>query len=80
MHLVPDTYLILENLQTPSFSLKMKQMMFLNFHDSIKFKKEHTHIYVNGKQIHLKLFQEWGREDRGEWWRGEFKYDIFDTL
>jgi hypothetical protein len=24
----------------------------------------------------LKLFQEWGREDKGERWRGEFKYDI----
>jgi hypothetical protein len=27
----------------------------------------------------LKLFQEWGG-DTGEWWRGEFKYDIFDIL
>jgi hypothetical protein len=22
----------------------------------------------------------WGGEDKGEWWRGEFKYDIFDIL
>jgi hypothetical protein len=27
-----------------------------------------------------KLFQEWGREDKGEQWRGEFKYDIIDKL
>jgi hypothetical protein len=20
------------------------------------------------------------RRDKGEWWRGKFKYDIFDTL
>jgi hypothetical protein len=28
----------------------------------------------------LKLFQEWGEGDKGEWWRSEFKYDIFDIL
>jgi hypothetical protein len=28
----------------------------------------------------LKLFLEWWRRDKEEWWRGEFKYDIFDTL
>jgi hypothetical protein len=21
-----------------------------------------------------------GEKDKGEWWRGEFKYDIFDIL
>jgi hypothetical protein len=21
-----------------------------------------------------------GGDNKGEWWRGEFKYDIFDTL
>jgi hypothetical protein len=24
----------------------------------------------------LKLFQAWGRGDKGEWWRGWFNYDI----
>jgi hypothetical protein len=28
----------------------------------------------------LELFHEWGRRDKGEEWRGEFKYDIVDTL
>jgi hypothetical protein len=28
----------------------------------------------------LKLFQEQGRRDKEEWWRGEFKYDIFDIM
>jgi hypothetical protein len=29
----------------------------------------------------MKLFQEWEeRRFKGEWWRGEFKYDIFDIL
>jgi hypothetical protein len=31
--------------------------------------------------MQLKLFQEWReKEDKGEWRRGEFKYDIFDKL
>jgi hypothetical protein len=28
----------------------------------------------------LKLFQKWGGRDKGEWRRGEFKYDIFDIF
>jgi hypothetical protein len=29
----------------------------------------------------LKLFQEWGRGDKGEQWRGnEFKDDVFDAF
>jgi hypothetical protein len=28
----------------------------------------------------LKLFQEWGRGDQGEWWRGKFDYDIFKNF
>jgi hypothetical protein len=31
------------------------------------------------KRYLMKLFQEWGG-NKGEWWRGEFKYDIFDLL
>jgi hypothetical protein len=28
----------------------------------------------------LKLFQEWGEGNEGEWEGDEFKYNIFDTL
>jgi hypothetical protein len=27
-------------------------------------------MYENGKWDLLKVFQEWGREDKGEWWKG----------
>jgi hypothetical protein len=34
-------------------------------------------MYENGKnETWLKLFQKWRWEDKGEWWRGEFNYDI----
>jgi hypothetical protein len=40
---------------------------------------------LNSRKSSLKLFQEWGGGgwkggDKGEWWRGEFKHDISDTL
>jgi hypothetical protein len=35
-------------------------------------------MYINGKMILLKLFQEWREENRE--WKSEFKNDIFDTL
>jgi hypothetical protein len=40
--------------------------------------KKCVHMYVNAKMI----FQESGagRGDEGEWQRGKFMYDIFDTL
>jgi hypothetical protein len=31
-------------------------------------KKYCVHKYINGKWDMLKLFPEWGREDKGEWW------------
>jgi hypothetical protein len=37
-------------------------------------------MYVNGKMIPVKLFQEWGSESKGERSRGEFNYDIFNIL
>jgi hypothetical protein len=40
----------------------------------------HTCI-VNGKMIPDETVPGMGGEgDKGEWWRGEFKYDIFDIL
>jgi hypothetical protein len=36
---------------------------------------------VNGKMIFVETIIDMRRErDEGEWWRGEFKYDIFDIL
>jgi hypothetical protein len=36
---------------------------------------------VNGKKMPGKIISRMGGgEDEGEWWRGEFKYDIFDIL
>jgi hypothetical protein len=38
-------------------------------------------MYVNGKMIFTENTPGMGgRGDKGEWWRGEFKYDIFDIL
>jgi hypothetical protein len=38
-----------------------------------------THIYKCKKYL-LKPFQEWGRGIKDIGGRGEFKYDLFDTL
>jgi hypothetical protein len=38
----------------------------------------HTHIYINAKTRNCSRNE--GRGDEGEQWRGEFNYDIFDTL
>jgi hypothetical protein len=38
-------------------------------------------MYVNGKMIPIETIPGMGRgRDKREWWRGEFKYDIFDVL
>jgi hypothetical protein len=38
-------------------------------------------MYVNGKMTPVETVLGMGaRRDKGEWWRGKFKYDIFDTL
>jgi hypothetical protein len=36
-------------------------------------------MYVNGKMIPVKTTpgRNSGRGNNGEWWKGEFKYDIF---
>jgi hypothetical protein len=38
-----------------------------------------AHMYVNGKMILVETVSRM-RGDKGEWGRGEFKYDIFDIL
>jgi hypothetical protein len=35
---------------------------------------------VNGKTIPDETVPGMGGGDKGEWWRGEFKYDVFDLL
>jgi hypothetical protein len=35
-------------------------------------------MYVNRKMISVKTILRTGGDE--EWWRGEFKYDIFDIL
>jgi hypothetical protein len=43
--------------------------------------KKCIHIYVNEKMIPVETIPGIrGEGDKGEQWRGEFKYDIFDTL
>jgi hypothetical protein len=37
-------------------------------------------MYVSGKMIPLKLFQEWRQGIKENGGEGEFKYDIFDIL
>jgi hypothetical protein len=38
-------------------------------------------MYINGKMILVKSIPVMGEEeDKGEWWRAEFKYDICDIL
>jgi hypothetical protein len=38
-------------------------------------------MYVSGKIITIETVPEMGGgRDKGEWWKGEFKYDIFDIL
>jgi hypothetical protein len=37
-------------------------------------------MYVNAKMITAETVPGIGRGDGGERWRGEFKYDIFDTF
>jgi hypothetical protein len=37
-------------------------------------------MYVNGKMYVETVLGMGGGGDKGEQWRGEFKYDIFDTL
>jgi hypothetical protein len=38
-------------------------------------------MYVNAKMIPIETFPGMGRGgNKEEWWRGEFKYDMFDTL
>jgi hypothetical protein len=40
----------------------------------------HTHS-VNGKMRSVETIPGmWGEGDKGGWWKGEFNYDIFDTL
>jgi hypothetical protein len=38
-------------------------------------------MYVNGKVTLVEAIPRMGRGgSKGEWWRGEFKYNIFDIL
>jgi hypothetical protein len=37
-------------------------------------------MYVHGKMMLLKLFQEWGKGVQKNGGGGEFKYDIFNIL
>jgi hypothetical protein len=38
-------------------------------------------MYVNGKMRPDEMIPATGEgKDKGEWWRGEIKYDIFDIL
>jgi hypothetical protein len=34
------------------------------------------YMYVNGNMRPVETIPEIGEEEKGEWWRGEFKYDI----
>jgi hypothetical protein len=37
-------------------------------------------MYVSAKILPVEIILGMGgKGDKGEWWRGEFKYDIFDT-
>jgi hypothetical protein len=38
--------------------------------------KYYVLMYENGKLRLLKLFQEWEEGNKGERWKGEFKYDL----
>jgi hypothetical protein len=38
-------------------------------------------MYVNAKMIPVETIPEMrGGKDKGEWWRDEFKYDIFQNI
>jgi hypothetical protein len=37
-------------------------------------------MYVNAKMKPVGTILGMGDEDKGEWWRGESNYDIFDKL
>jgi hypothetical protein len=37
-------------------------------------------MYVNAKMMPVETIPVMGGCDKEEWWRGEFKYDAFDTL
>jgi hypothetical protein len=55
-------------------------MFPIKIHHSFS-KEKCIHLYVNTKTIFVETIPGnggWG--DKGEWWRGEFKCDIFDTL
>jgi hypothetical protein len=43
--------------------------------------QKYVHMYISEKMIPVDTVLGMEREgDKGEWWRGECKYDIFDTL
>jgi hypothetical protein len=47
----------------------------------VKMVQKCVHMYVNGKVIHVETTPAiWEGREKEEQWRGESKYDIFDTL